>query len=55
MIHYHDGVHDFPHGAGPSEVGYYYYPFADLSAEPLGPYVTEAEAWLSGHAWEYNQ
>ncbi len=55
MIHYHDGIHDFPHGAGPSEKGYYYYPHGDLSAEPLGPYVTEAEAWLSGHAWEWNQ
>jgi len=48
MVYYHDGVQDFPHGAGPSEVGFYYYPFGVVSSEPLGPYATEAEAWLAG-------
>lgn len=43
LYHYHDGVADFPHGAGASEVGWYVYrSFEDQ--EPSGPYRTIAEA-----------
>jgi hypothetical protein len=40
----HDGKADFPHGAGPSDEGWYVYPDGDLSHQPNGPYYSEEEA-----------
>jgi hypothetical protein len=41
IIHYHTGRDDFPHGAGPSEPGWYYYPDGNTSSPPNGPYPTK--------------
>jgi hypothetical protein len=44
MLYFHDGLSDFPHGAGPSDSGWYCYPFGDTSVPPNGPYASEADA-----------
>jgi hypothetical protein len=44
MLHYHDGHADFPHGAGPSEAGYYFYFHGVVAPEPLGPFRSPEEA-----------
>jgi len=44
MLFFHDGLSDFPHGAGPSGAGWYVYPFGDTSVPPNGPYSSEADA-----------
>ena len=53
MLFYHDGVLDFPHGAGPSEAGWYFYTRDDLfrpgPCEPVGPYETVALAVADMH------
>jgi len=49
MLYWHDGKKDFPHGAGPSEEGWYYYPEKNMKVEPNGPYATEEEALMSYH------
>jgi hypothetical protein len=47
MIHYHNGIDDFPHGAGPSEIGWYVYPNG-IRPEPTGPFSSyeAAEQYL---------
>jgi hypothetical protein len=42
-IWYHDGRSDFPHGAGPSEEGWYFYLNSDMKSQPNGPYRTKSE------------
>jgi len=46
VIFYHDGLTDFPHGAGPSEPGWYYYNSIPESryVEPSGPFTTFEDA-----------
>ena len=44
FLHFHDGVSDFPHGAGPSEPGWYAYPDGISVPEPLGPFGSESQA-----------
>jgi len=43
IVIYHDGQADFPHGAGPSDEGWYFYP-EGIAPEPYGPFETEGEA-----------
>jgi len=43
-LHFHDGRSDFPHGAGPSERGWYVYHGDPGYAPPNGPYATKDEA-----------
>lgn len=52
MLYLHDGVEDFPHGAGPAPCGFYYYTFAIIRPEPSGPFVTAHEAVAAGMRWE---
>jgi hypothetical protein len=49
MPHFHDGVSDFPHGAGPSDPGWYWYPDGLDQPEPLGPFPSEAAARSAGY------
>jgi hypothetical protein len=49
MLHFHDGVSDFPHGAGPSDSGWYFYPDGVISPEPLGPFPTSLAARSAGY------
>lgn len=44
VLYFHNGVEDFPHGAGASLVGWYVYTGANFPPEPAGPYATQAEA-----------
>lgn len=41
--YYHNGEEDFPHGAGPSDIGWYTYPTAERVGEPDGPYAVKPE------------
>ena len=43
MAYYHDGKEDFPHGAGPSEEGWYHY-----LDEPIGPFNSQEGAITAG-------
>jgi hypothetical protein len=47
LLHFHDGVSDFPRGAGPSDPGWYCYPDG-VAPEPLGPFVSESQARSAG-------
>lgn len=49
MLHYHDGLTDFPHGAGASLPGWYVYEQEDMLDEPTGPFATELEAFTWAH------
>jgi hypothetical protein len=50
MLYFHDGHSDFPHGAGASDPGWYFYPDGDTSRpEPLGPFDSAAAATSAGY------
>ena len=52
LIHFHDGVADFPHGAGPSEQGWYAYRGAVVGPEPLGPFPTPSAAISANYHYD---
>lgn len=49
MPFFHDGVSDFPHGAGPSDAGWYFYVDGVPHPEPLGPFFTRSAAVSTGY------
>ena len=54
MLHFHDGHRDFPHGAGPSEAGWYFY-CDGVHNEPLGPFRSPEEARSAAYHWNQLQ